>query len=166
MTTPQPQFLPDTPVEELTLERIGEIFTSENLEYRIEEQPVSETETATILRTGFSNTAIAMQIRDNVLVMDSVWRGTLPTSEGPQVLSLVNEWNTDHFAPTMRFFESADGLAISAVRELNVAEGVSRNQIGAFVMHTLDSILQAYAWVEQSYPQLVTWETPQEDDNV
>ena len=41
----EPTLYPDTPVEPVTLERIGEIFASENLEYRLEEQPVSEEET-------------------------------------------------------------------------------------------------------------------------
>nr|WP_255717942.1 YbjN domain-containing protein [Corynebacterium sp. ACRPO] len=155
---------PDTPVEPVTLERIGEIFASENLEYRLEEQPVSEEETVQILRTGFSNVAIAMQVRDDVLVADSVWRGNVPSSEGPSLLMVLNQWNQQHFAPTLRFFESAENnLAVSGVREINIAHGLSRNQIGAFVMSTLDSMLQSFAFVEEHYPQLVTWEEHNHD---
>ena len=135
----EPTLYPDTPVEPVTLERIGEIFESENLEYRLEEQPVGEDETVRILRTGFSNVAIAMQVRDDVLVADSVWRGNVPSSEGPSLLMVLNQWNQQHFAPTLRFFESAENnLAVSGVREINVAHGLSRNQIGSFVMSTLD----------------------------
>nr|WP_275436270.1 YbjN domain-containing protein [Corynebacterium kefirresidentii] len=155
---------PDTPVEPVTLERIGEIFESENLEYRLEEQPVGEDETVRILRTGFSNVAIAMQVRDDVLVADSVWRGNVPSSEGPSLLMVLNQWNQQHFAPTLRFFESAENnLAVSGVREINVAHGLSRNQIGSFVMSTLDSMLQSFAFVEEHYPQLVTWEEHNHD---
>lgn len=155
----EPTLYPDTPVEPVTLERIGEIFESENLEYRLEEQPVGEDETVRILRTGFSNVAIAMQVRDDVLVADSVWRGNVPSSEGPSLLMVLNQWNQQHFAPTLRFFESAENnLAVSGVREINVAHGLSRNQIGSFVMSTLDSMLQSFAFVEEHYPQLVTWE--------
>nr|WP_255711745.1 YbjN domain-containing protein [Corynebacterium yonathiae] len=155
---------PDTSVEPVTLERIGEIFSSENLEYRLEEQPVSEEETVQILRTGFSNVAIAMQVRDDVLVADSVWRGNVPSSEGPSLLMVLNQWNQQHFAPTLRFFESAENnLAVSGVREINIAHGLSRNQIGAFVMSTLDSMLQSFAFVEEHYPQLVTWEEHNHD---
>ena len=137
----EPTLYPDTPVEPVTLERIGEIFESENLEYRLEEQPVGEDETVRILRTGFSNVAIAMQVRDDVLVADSVWRGNVPSSEGPSLLMVLNQWNQQHFAPTLRFFESAENnLAVSGVREINVAHGLSRNQIGSFVMSTLDSV--------------------------
>lgn len=160
----EPTLYPDTPVEPVTLERVGEIFESENLQYRLEEQPVGEDETVRILRTGFSNVAIAMQVRDNVLVADSVWRGNVPSSEGPSLLMLLNKWNQQHFAPTLRFFESAENnLAVSGVREINVAHGLSRNQIGSFVMSTLDSMLQSFAFVEEHYPQLVTWEEHKHD---
>lgn len=160
----EPTLYPDSPVEPVTLERIGEIFASENLEYRLEEQPVSEEETVQILRTGFSNVAIAMQVRDDVLVADSVWRGNVPSSEGPSLLMVLNQWNQQHFAPTLRFFESAENnLAVSGVREINIAHGLSRNQIGAFVMSTLDSMLQSFAFVEEHYPQLVTWEEHNHD---
>lgn len=160
----EPTLYPDTPVEPVTLERIGEIFESENLEYRLEEQPVGEDETVRILRTGFSNVAIAMQVRDDVLVADSVWRGNVPSSEGPSLLMVLNQWNQQHFAPTLRFFESAENnLAVSGVREINVAHGLSRNQIGSFVMSTLDSMLQSFAFVEEQYPQLVTWEEHNHD---
>ncbi|MDK8494929.1 YbjN domain-containing protein [Corynebacterium marquesiae] len=160
----KPTLYPDTPVEPVTLERIGEIFASENLEYRLEEQPVSEEETVQILRTGFSNVAIAMQVRDDVLVADSVWRGNVPSSEGPALLTMLNQWNQQHFAPTLRFFEAAENnLAVSGVREINIAHGLSRNQIGAFVMSTLDSMLQSFAFVEEHYPQLVTWEEHNHD---
>ena len=160
----EPTLYPDTPVEPVTLERIGEIFESENLEYRLEEQPVGEDETVRILRTGFSNVAIAMQVRDDVLVADSVWRGNVPSSEGPSLLMALNQWNQQHFAPTLRFFESAENnLAVSGVREINVAHGLSRNQIGSFVMSTLDSMLQSFAFVEEHYPQLVTWEEHNHD---
>lgn len=160
----EPTLYPDTPVEPVTLERIAEIFASENLEYRLEEQPVSEEETVQILRTGFSNVAIAMQVRDDVLVADSVWRGNVPSSEGPSLLMVLNQWNQQHFAPTLRFFESAENnLAVSGVREINIAHGLSRNQIGAFVMSTLDSMLQSFAFVEEHYPQLVTWEEHNHD---
>lgn len=160
----EPTLYPNTLESNGLYRRIGEIFESENLEYRLEEQPVGEDETVRILRTGFSNVAIAMQVRDDVLVADSVWRGNVPSSEGPSLLMVLNQWNQQHFAPTLRFFESAENnLAVSGVREINVAHGLSRNQIGSFVMSTLDSMLQSFAFVEEHYPQLVTWEEHNHD---
>lgn len=159
-----PPLLADTPPEPVTLERVAEIFDAENLQYRIEEQPVSEEETARILRTGFSNAAIAFQLRDDTLTADSVWRGTLPASEGPKLLSVINSWNQQSFAPTLRFFEGPDNtLAVSGVRELNTSHDASRNQLGAFVMSTLDAILQSFNFLEEQYPELVTWEEHNHD---
>ena len=54
-------------------------------------------------------------------------------------------------------------MAVSGARELDVTHGASRNQLGAFVMSTLDAILQSFAWIEQQYPQLVTWEEHNHD---
>lgn len=154
---------PDSPVAELTLERIGAILDSENLQYRIESHDAGE-ESVTVLRTGFSNTAIFMQLRGETLIIDSIWRGVVPKSEGPKVLQLTNQWNTENYTPTLRFLESGnEGLAVSAVREVHVAKGMSRNQIGAFTMSTLDAIMQAYTYIESQYPQLVTWEEHNHD---
>lgn len=160
----QPKLHPDTPIDTVTLERVAEIFNAEGLKYRIEEPDLGDGEATRLLRTGFSNAAIALQVRNDTLVCDSVWRGNIPATEGPQLLAAINEWNSKNFAPTLRFFESGvSELAVSAVRELNVTEGASRNQIGAFIMSTLDSILQSFAWVEGKYPNLVTWEDTHHD---
>lgn len=159
MTNPGQDTLPDTDIEPLTLERIGEIFEAQNLTYRFEEQPVADDEKVRILRTGFSNAAIAFQHRDNTLICDSIWRGEVPKEKAPEVLSLINQWNTDRFTPTLRFFEAADDhLAISGFRELHVGAGLTRNQLGAFTMSTLNAILESFSWLEEKYPELVTWE--------
>ncbi len=163
--------MPDTEVSDVTMARIAEIFDEQQLQYRIEDgqAPEGESEAAgQLLRTGFSNTIIAMQYRSGNLIIDSVWRGQVPTSQGPELLRVINDWNADHFAPTLRFFESGSQdsehyLAVSAVRELNVSQGATRNQLGAFVMSTLNSLLEAYTFVEAQYPQLVTWKEPQHD---
>lgn len=171
MTSPhsesQPELLNDTPVLEVEVGRLADIFDEQGLEYRIEEHnhpenpenPAEAAGTFKVLRTGFSNTVIAMQVRGETLIVDSVWRGQVPTSEGSTLLSLINQWNGEHFAPTLRFFESNENsLAVSAVREMHIGAGASRNQLGAFVMSTLNSILESFAWIESHYPQLVTWE--------
>ena len=156
--------LPDTPVEDVTLERIAEIFESEGLEYRMEEQQTETQGTVKLLRTGFSNAAIAFQLVGSSLIVDSVWRGSVPSSEAPNLLMHINSWNQDHFTPTFRFFEAPDNaLAVSGARELDTTHGASRNQLGAFVMSTLDAILQSFEWIEQHYPQLVTWKEHNHD---
>ena len=150
---------PDTEISALTVFRVAEIFEAEGLAYRIEPQPAgTDGEEVEILRTGFSNTAIAMQVRDDIFIIDSLWRAAVPRSEGPRILATVNAWNEQQFAPTLRFFEQEEQLVVSAVREIHCGLGLSRNQLGAFLMSTLDAIVQSLAWLEQQYPELVTWE--------
>lgn len=159
--TPQSP-IPDTPVSPVTPERIAELLDAEGLQHRLESAPVAAGETpTTIVRTGFINTAIAISIDGDQLVCDSMWRGEAPKDEAPKVLGLVNEWNQTQYMPTLRFFENSAGaghLTISALRQIDIEHGLSRNQIGAFIMSTLDGVLRAYEWVEAQLPELVTWE--------
>lgn len=157
-----PELYPDTEIAKVTPERIGEIFENENLEYRLEERAMTEgAAPETIVRTGFVNAAIALQLREKTLVIDSVWRGDVPQSQGPQILAAVNQWNEGQFAPTLRFFEaSGELLAVSGFREINTELGLSRNQLGSFIMSTLDAVLQSFNFLEQQFPELVTWEEP------
>ena len=166
MTSPEQKILPDTEVSPATVARIAEIFDQQGLQYHTEEHQHEDGSTVEVFRSGFANTAIAMQVREDTLIIDSIWRGQVPVSEGPTILTHINQWNAEHFAPTLRFYEGgADekALVVSAVRELTVSEGVSRNQLGAFVMSSLNSILDAWTFIESQYPQLVTWEEHQHD---
>ena len=160
MTSPEQERVPDTPVAPVTPERIAELLKAENLQYRLESAPAGAgEETGTVVRTGFSNAAIAFTLNDSHLVCDSIWRGQIPTGEAPKMLGVANEWNQTQFTPTLRFFETATGtLALSAHRQIHVAEGLSRNQIGSFLMSTLDAVVGSFQWVEQQLPELVTWE--------
>ena len=89
VTHPDNEIAPDSAVEPLSLERIGDIFKAQNLDFRFEEQPVGEGETVRILRTGFSN-AIAFQHRDNTLICDSIWRGDIPADKAPEAVSYTH----------------------------------------------------------------------------
>lgn len=152
--------MPDTPVAPVTPERVAELLKAENLQYRLESAPVPSAENpTTVVRTGFSNAAIAFSVDGDHLVCDSMWRGQVPTGDAPRLLGIANEWNQTQFTPTLRFFEASGGgaLTVSAHRQINVAEGLSRNQIGAFVMSTFDAVLGSFQWVENQLPELVTW---------
>ena len=160
MTTPDQERVPDTPVAPVTPERVSDILEAEGLQYRLESAPIpSAEEPATVVRTGFSNAAIAFSVDGDHLVCDSLWRGQVPTTDAPRLLGIANEWNQTQFTPTLRFFEASNGgLAVSAHRQINTAEGLSRNQIGAFVMSTFDTVVASFQWVENQLPELVTWE--------
>ncbi|WP_245974850.1 YbjN domain-containing protein [Corynebacterium alimapuense] len=164
MTTPPKSPIPDTPVAPVTHERVAELLESEGLQYRLESAPVTDgDQPVTVVRTGFINAAIAFTVDGPSLVCESMWRGEVPKSEAPKLLGLVNEWNQTQYMPTLRFFESAAGqghLTVSAHRQTYVVEGLSRNQIGAFIMSSLDGVLRAYEWVEKQLPEQVTWEEP------
>lgn len=146
-------------IAEVTFERIGEILEAENLIYRHEEQNIPDGSTLQVVRTGFSNAAIAISVRQNTLIVDSLWRGQLSTSQAVDVLAVVNSWNQAQFAPTLRFLEQGEELlAISAVREADVSTGMTRNQLGAFLLSTLDAVLESFQSLEKQFPDSVTWE--------
>ena len=165
-STPQSP-IPDTPVEPVTPERISELLDAESLQHRLESAPVAAgEEPTTLVRTGFLNTAIAISIDGDQLVCDSMWRGEVPKDDAPKVLGLCNAWNQSNFMPTLRFFENSAGtghLTVSAHRQVDITHGMSRNQIGAFVMSTFDGLLRAYEFIEGQFPELVTWEEPHND---
>ena len=147
-------------IAEVTFERIGEILEAENLIYRHEEQDIPDGSTLQVVRSGFSNAAIAISVRQNTLIVDSLWRGQLSTSQAVDVLAVVNSWNQAQFAPTLRFFEQGEELlAISAVREADVSTGMTRNQLGAFLLSTLDAVLESFQSLEKQFPDSVTWES-------
>ncbi len=156
LSEPRQAIAPDTPVESIALSRIADILHDQQLQFRIE---ATDDASGQILRTGFSNCVIAIQIRKDVLIVDSLGRGRIPVSSGSQLLTIINQWNAENFAPTLRFFETGEHfLAVSGVRELNVAEPISRNQLGAFLMASLNALLTAFGWIEHNYPQYVDWE--------
>ncbi|MBF4546629.1 YbjN domain-containing protein [Corynebacterium afermentans subsp. lipophilum] len=139
--------------EKVTPESIAAIFEEENLEYRIEDQ---------VVRSGFVNAAIVVAIDGDHLVFEALWRGEFPREMAPKVLYACNEHNQTHFAPTLRFFERGeDRLAISAIRSMRVAEGASFNQLGAFIVSSIDATLQAFDFLKNTFPTVVTWEEPQ-----
>ncbi|AIT61169.1 YbjN domain-containing protein [Corynebacterium doosanense] len=136
-------------IAEVTLERIEEILLTEGIECVQEGR---------VLRTGYSNSAIALTIDNDRLVCDSLWRGQVALSDGAGLMHALNQWNQNQIAPTLRFFEQEGShLVVSAYRQANVSEGLSHDQLGAFVLSCLETIDAAFSYVEQQFPELVTW---------
>lgn len=134
------------------LAAVAAILDEENLEYRVE---------GDILRTGFVNAAIVVALDGTDLVFEAVWRGEFPVEMASQVLFACNEHNQTHFAPTLRFFEKGpQHLAVSAIRTMDVSRGASFNQLGAFVVSSIEAILQAFDYLAVTFPTLVNWEEP------
>ncbi|SDS01331.1 YbjN domain-containing protein [Corynebacterium timonense] len=129
---------------------VAAIFDEENLEYRLDDE---------YLRSGFINAAIVVALDGDTLVFEAVWRGEFPVEMASQVLFACNEHNQTHFAPTLRFFENGPRhLAASAIRTMDVSQGASFNQLGAFVVSSIEATLQAFDYLAVTFPTLVTWE--------
>lgn len=137
-------------VRDVTLADIATVLEGEELEYRLEEP---------VVRTGFVNAAMVFTIDDGTLVFESVWRGEFAPEDVPSLLHATNEFNQTHFTPTLRFFQSEENtLAITGVRTLDVSKGLSPNQLGAFVVTSIHSTMQAFDYLAESFPTAVTWE--------
>lgn len=143
---------PNNEPKQVTPEAVAEIFNAEGLEHRVENGTV---------RSGFVNAAIVVAFDGDHLIFESLWRGEIPKDMASHILLATNEHNQTHFAPTLRFFEQGgEHLAISAIRTLDITHGASYNQLGAFIMSSIDVVLQAFDFLATSFPTLVTWEDP------
>lgn len=141
----------------VTTQRVSEILVTDGIEFDTEDVSDPRGE-RTIIRTGFNNSAVAFTIDGDVLVCDSLWRGQVGLSDGAALMAAVNTWNQTQIAPVLRFFEQEKShLVVSAYRHIHVGAGLSRNQLGAFVLSSLNAVNDAYAAVEKQFPELVTW---------
>ncbi|ANE04122.1 YbjN domain-containing protein [Corynebacterium crudilactis] len=158
--------MPQTPpaehpndIQEFNLDAIVGILQDEKLDYRIDEHDGEK-----VIRTGFINAAISFIQLDDSLTMEAMWRGAPSTDAAAQILAATNEWNLTQFTPTVRFFElGEDTLAINALRHVVISAGMSRNQVGSFVMSSIESAVQCFEWLEQQFPDLVTWKDEHHD---
>lgn len=155
----------DGPVKAVTPERIADILTAENLEFRMDSAPVGADEAPlTLVRTGFDNMALSFAVTDGRIFAEGLWRASIPLDNAAKLLYDINYFNQMQITPTLRFFESADGkLAVSGVRQIPVTTGLSRNQIGVFVLTTIDAFVRAFETLEQENPELVTWTEAHDD---
>lgn len=141
-------------VEPITPQRVADIFTEEGLEHRVDEE-------VRAVRSGFVNAAIVVALDGAHLVFEAIWRGSVPKDMASHLLFAVNEYNQTHFAPTLRMFEAEDDtLAVSAIRTMDADVGASFNQLGTFIVTSITAVLEAFNYLETTFPTLVTWENP------
>lgn len=140
-------------IKAFSLDAVAGILSDEKLNYRVEQLDGTD-----VIRTGFINAAISFVEIDGGLTMEAMWRGAPDTENASLVLAAVNEWNLTQFTPTLRFFELQENtLAINALRQITTSAGLSHNQVGAFIMSSLEATTAAFEWLEQQFPDLVTW---------
>ncbi len=153
MTTEQTTPDSGNAVLDVTADSVAAIFEEENLEHRVEGEG-----DARIVRSGFINAAIVVAQDTDHLVFEALWRGQIPRDAAAQLLFTINEHNQTHFAPTLRFFEQDNHLAVSAIRSMDITHGASFNQLGAFIVSSIEATLEAFAFLSASFPAAVTWE--------
>lgn len=137
-------------VTPLSLNTVEDVLAQESLEY------VRDGE---MVRTGFINNSISLAICDDYLLARSQWRANVPTDQAAQLLAHVNEWNLTTLLPTVKFYETTDhNLRVTSHRALLVSEGASFNQVGAFVVSTIDAFVDLWNHFDVAFPHLVSWE--------
>ena len=137
-------------VRDIALADVVAILEDESLEYRLEEA---------VLRTGFVNAAIAFTIEDHKLLFEAAWRGAFALADASSLLFATNEYNQTRFTPTLRFFQSdEDTLMITGVRSVDIGRGMSTNQLGTFVLTSINAAMEAFDFLAASFPTAVTWE--------
>ncbi|MDO4909345.1 MAG: YbjN domain-containing protein [Corynebacterium sp.] len=136
------------------------VFEEQNLQYRY-------TDGENVVFTGFTNGryAFAWEESINALVLDASWRGMVETSSAPMALAATNEWNSHRITPNAYFGESPvenEGTKIlfgaRRVYHLPQDAEATHQMIGAFIMSSIETTQQYFAWLATQFPASVTWE--------
>lgn len=143
-------------------DRIAVILADESLEYAIE-VPHPEASFSSQVRTGFINQSILLQAGDNGLGAVSTWRGRLAPEDAAKGLAMVNEWNLHQMAPVVYMLESESHEIAFAARRTLGSPRASTNQLGAFLVSTIDSFVAVWDYFESALPDSVTWTEPEAD---
>lgn len=125
---------------------------------------------ALVLQTGLPHITIHFDLEDDVLSAFAVWEGRIPARAEEKVGAFVSHFNWNMAAPTLSYDfrvkgdgtptdkEPTEEIAICANRAMGVGEGLTRNQLGSFVLSALDSFGSAFETVAQEFPQSVKWQ--------
>lgn len=131
------------------------VLEEENLQLRVDDEADIPK-----INTGFINLAITIAIDHDYLAVEAAWRGSVVTDDAATLLAVTNEWNQSQISPQVRFFERDGQLNISMMRQVLISEGITYNQCGAFLMSTLESMVAASQWLEENFPESITWNDP------
>lgn len=125
---------------------------------------------ALVLQTGLPHITIHFDLEDDVLSAFAVWEGRIPVRAEEKVGAFVSDFNWNMAAPTLSYDfrvkgngaptdeEPTEEIVICANRAMGVGEGLTRNQLGSFVLSALDSFGSAFETVAQEFPQPVKWQ--------
>lgn len=125
---------------------------------------------ALVLQTGLPHITIHFDLEDDVLSAFAVWEGRIPVRAEEKVGAFVSDFNWNMAAPTLSYDfrikgngaptdkEPTEEIVICANRAMGVGEGLTRNQLGSFMLSVLDSFGSAFETVAQEFPQSVKWQ--------
>ena len=125
---------------------------------------------ALVLQTGLPHITIHFDLEDDVLSAFAVWEGRIPARAEEKVGAFVSHFNWNMAAPTLSYDfrvkgngaptdkEPTEEIAICANRAMGVGEGLTRNQLGSFVLSALDSFGSAFEAVALEFPHSVKWQ--------
>lgn len=165
------------------VDKVSESGSDGDLDDTAEKHAEKNTESSTgpslgdalVLQTGLPHITIHFDLEDDVLSAFAVWEGRIPARAEAKVGAFVSHFNWNMAAPTLSYDfrvkgngaptdkEPTEEIAICANRAMGVGEGLTRNQLGSFVLSALDSFGSAFETVAQEFPQSVKW---QEKENV
>ncbi|APT84843.1 hypothetical protein [Corynebacterium aquilae] len=149
-----------TPV---TPERIGEILDGEGIAYDI----MGDTVIVTYPQFG-----IYFGCFEQALGAAGTWTGAV----GPELVTVAlgasNEWNLTQLTPMLGFSivgpdaeatptddhapAAEDIINFSFRRTALTGEGMSRNQLGAWIMTTIETTVACVGWLETQFPDTTT----------
>lgn len=171
-----PSHAADTEVQPVNIHRLVEIFELLGADYVLVSAP-NDPETDTdadaaaaapederiVLQTGMPHLIIHFDIQDDTLSAFATWEGRLDTSAEETVAPIIADFNWQMVAPTLSYtFSDGQGkhpteqIVINGNRAMAIGEGLSRNQLGTFVLSVFGSFSAAFEAVAQAFPRAVT----------
>lgn len=181
MASNAPSHAADTEVQPVNIHRLVEIFELLSADYVLVSAPNdSETDPETdtdadaaaaapederiVLQTGLPHLTIHFDIQDDTLSAFATWEGRLDASAEETVAPIIADFNWQMVAPTLSYaFSDGQGkhpteqIVINGNRAMAIGEGLSRNQLGTFILSVFGSFSAAFEAVAQAFPQAVTW---------
>ncbi|GEM_PF-2222540 len=109
------------------------------------------------LLVGFSDIVIQFTLASDQLTATGVWRGALPIDRSAQLLSACTTFNETQVFPTMSFEKQGDSLSVFLRRGTDATYGLSDNQLGAWLLTTIEQCGNATQWLASIFPEAVDW---------
>ncbi|MDO5031506.1 YbjN domain-containing protein [Corynebacterium sp.] len=150
-------------IHPVTIHRLVEVFELLDAEYVIVDKPAEDAdEPQLVLQTGIPHVSIHLDIEEDILSAFATWQARLPASAEDEISLTLSQFNWESVAPTLSYLveEGAKGneeILVGANRAMAVGEGMSQQQLAAFVLSAFDSFGEIFDALAQHYPQAAPW---------